>query len=432
MDPLTERLDASPRHLDTDAFFAADRSATAVVRDVPLIAVDADGEDRRDVRPGTEHFTVYLARYATDVIWAKNPLPHQRRTDPVGKKPGKLDTSIVGWTHPVGYTCFFSSAARALARDVADQPRLRVKVLFGTGSEGLRHGVFAMLEDCADPTLLIVVGGIEPRYRIEFTHPTDRTRRVTLAANNRWACGITVAVIESAIQRRYGALISYSITDCAGFSTGYLGVQESLRARLFPVDALRLVIFYDCLYGSLRGPLEQLRATAPGVRIVAYVVTGGGNSFTGDASRPTFGALVLGRMPGWHYVNLLGNLTYLAVGCARVVTEGTTAPVIIDKLPSGYPAVLSALAGRLPARGTLVSDRAVIAAVRGSLPAGTTGTLADLAADPTTAAAVTAFNAWVDTTRRCLGRAQLLGWPAPPGEEWHDLLLVEFAWELLG
>jgi hypothetical protein len=35
------------------------------------------------------------------------------------------------------------------------------------------------------------------------------------------------------------------------------------------------------------------------------------------------------------------------------------------------------------------------------------------------------------TADRAIGRAQLLGWPAPPGEEWHDMLLIEFAWEYL-
>lgn len=67
-----------------------------------------------------------------------NPLPHARKLPKDPKQPNidpGLDMTIRGWTHSATYTCFFSQAARALSATDPDQPRLQVKLFFGTGSE---------------------------------------------------------------------------------------------------------------------------------------------------------------------------------------------------------------------------------------------------------------------------------------------------------
>src|SRR5262249_19874993 len=156
------------------------------------------------------------------------------------------------------YKCFFSSAARAISAEGPTPPRLQVKLLFGTGSEYYRHGVCGAVEDTAEPTLLIVVEGIEPQYEIEFWNPANTAEKQTLKANNRWGVGITTASIEKAISHHYGHPINYDISVCAAFSTGYLGLQGSITSALFPLDGLARVIIYDCLYGTLKPALDRV------------------------------------------------------------------------------------------------------------------------------------------------------------------------------
>jgi hypothetical protein len=430
MDPSRQRLTESPRVVGEDAFFAGDRSTTPVSHTVKVVELDAVGDDRRDVAPTSVAFAGFRTRYTAGYLSEVNPLPHSRMTwDPVAKRM-VIDRAVVGWTHEVFYRCYFSAAARALSRTAPDQPRLRVTLLFGTGSEGTRHGLYAAVEQAAQPTLLITVRGVEPQYEIDFTEPGTGHRKPRLRANNRWATGITVATIEKVIRQRYGRLINYSVTVCAAFSTGYLGLGACLSRRLVPLDRLERVVLFDCLYGELKQPLDYVRSVKGSVQIICYVVTGGGNSFV-DPDHPSMPTLILGGNPAWHYISLLGNHYYHALSSARVVNEAVTAPEIIDTLPTTYRSALTAVVGVLPPRNTLISDRALFAKVRGAAPVGAVAFPA-LLADKAKERLLNAFFQQVATTRRCLTRAQLLGWPAlPVGEEWHDLLLVEFGWEYL-
>jgi hypothetical protein len=444
MDPEKHRLDGSPRSLGTDAFFTADRSPTAGTCTVNQIEVRPRGKEdpftyetelvngRRDntgVPAASVALPVFRNRHVVDAFREENPLRHARMT---AAKGGVIDASVAGWKHNVTYTCFFSLAARALSGTASEQPRLQVKLLFGTGSEYYRHGVCGAVEAAADPTLLIVITGIEPQYSIEFWNPADPATRRTFVANNRWGSGITTASIEKAITRRYGRLINYDITVCAAFSTGYLGLQGSIGNMpmpLFPLDRLERVVIFDCLYGSLRLALNRVKSTKGTVHIIAYVVTGGGNSFRDKPE--SFDKLELGGNPTWNYINVMGNIGFHAITSARLVSEARSSSArVLDPLPAAYETALSALVAKLPARNTTVSSEAIVRKVRGTVPAGTTA-LGSFAADPANAPAIRDFFKEVTTTRHCIGRAQLLGWPAPPGEEWHDMLLIEFAWEFL-
>jgi hypothetical protein len=431
MDPETQRLAQTPRNLSEDAFFAVDRSTTAVSRTVSLVALDA--KTGRDVPGGAVSsvtFSGFRNRHIVDVFVDVNPVPHQRKTPKQGPKDGKIDPTVAGWTHEATYTCFFSAAAIALSSARANQPRLKVKILFGTGTEGTRHGVCGAVERSSDPTMLVVVQGVEPQYDIEFTNPANPAEKKKLKANNRWGVGITVPMIERAISRKFGRLISNDITVLAAFSTGYLGLQESIGRSLIPLDRLERVVIFDCLYATLKPALDRVKATKGSADVICYVVTEGGNSF--EKSTPaSFATLVLGRNSAWNYINLMGNVAFNAVASARLVSEATSVGGrIIDKLPTDYETVHNALVAILPARMTVVTDAAVFRKVKRALPSGAT-VLASFASDKVRTVAITDFFKRVAVTRHCIGRAQLLGWPAPPGEEWHDMLLVEFAWEYL-
>lgn len=448
MDPEKHRLDRSPRALNTDAFFADDRAsgsaASTTVNQIELKPwggakaenlLDYDTlavKGKRDLAgssPTSVTFPVFRNRHTVVGLTVDNPLPHRRKTPSTPGHPGAIDTAIAGWNHTANYTCFFNTAANALSGTETKQARLKVKLLFGTGSEYYRHGVCGAVNGASDPTLLIVISGVEPGYSIEFRHPTDPSQKQTLQANNRWGVGITKASIETTISRKYGRIIDYDITVCAAFSTGHAGLTDSVLKSLFPVDKLERVVIFDCLYATLKPALDRIQSLKAGVHIVAYVATGAGNSFIKD--EVAFEKLTLGRIPGWHYVNLMGDSAFLSITSARVVSEARdTSARILDPLPATYESALNALVAKLPPRNKVVSSDPVYRKTKGSLPAGAK-ILADFATDKANKPLIEAFFRQVVTTRRCIGRARLLGWAAPPGEEWHDTILIEFAWEQL-
>ncbi len=395
---------------------------------VHQIELDAKGGDRAGVAPTPVSLPVFPNRHVVKTFEEfPNPLPHARKTR---EKDSPIDPAVGGWKHDAIYTCFFSQEARAISEAPAEPRRLQVRVLFGTGSESYRHGVCGAVESASQPTLLIVVSGIEPAHDITFWNPSNPGERRTLRANNRWGVGITTTAIERMIVDRYGRLINYDISVCAAFSTGYLGLQGSVNGRLFSLDRLERVVIYDCLYGSLRSALDRIKALKATAQIIAYVATEGGNSFRKGAPA-SLATLELGGIPTWHYVNLMGNVGFHAATSARLVSEARIPPArIVDPLPPAYDAALNELITKLPARNSMVSDDAVFRKVRGPIPGSATA-LATFAAAKANIAAIGGFFRQVSTTRHCIARAQLLGWPAPAGEEWHDMLLIEFAWEYL-
>lgn len=443
MDPETQRLGGLPRSLNTSAFFVADRGtgrptlirvnqfeveARSPREDAVRYETDVVGgrRDRPGVAPTVVTLPVFPNKHAVVPVSEPNPLPHARRTAP--GKTGVIDPSVAGWKDIVHYTLFFNAAARALTGAAADPPLL-VHLLFGTGTEFSRHGVCGALEGASDPILLVDISGIEPEHDITFRNPADATQQRVLTANNRWGAGITTAVIEREINLHYGSLIRYSIQVCAGFSTGYLGVQGSIAASLFPLSGLTRVVIYDCLYATLKPALDRVKAAKPAANIIAYVITSGGNSFR-DPNNPTFDTLVLGGNRAWNYINLMGNPAYHAMTSARLVNEARPIDArILDPLPATYEASLNGMVTVLPTRNTVISDEVVFRRVKGAPPPGTT-TL-NAFASKNASAIRQFFPAMVGTTRRCIGRARLLGWPTPPGEEWHDMHLIEFAWEYL-
>lgn len=137
---------------------------------------------------------------------------------------------------------------------------------------------------------------------------------------------------------------------------------------------------------------------------------------------------MLGGNRAWNYVDLMGNPTFHAITSARIVNEARPADArILNPLPATYEAALNGMVSVLPSRNTVISDETVFRRVKGTPRSGTTTLNAFGAKNG--AAIRRFFPAMVGTTRRCIGRARLLGWATPPGEEWHDMLLVEFAWE---
>ena len=249
--------------------------------------------------------------------------------------------------------------------------RVRVTILFGTGSEAYRHGLCGVVDVASQPTILIIVPGIEETYPITFNNPGGGESK-KLVANNRWGIGITEESVRSIVAQHLGRDMGYDVVVCAAYSTGYLGFSGLINNRLISFQTLECAIVFDCLYKLLGQSLFALRQLKPSVNIVAYVVTGAGNDF--DADPPSFQSLSCGNRSYIHYVNLFFNPNYYTAAAARVISEGIP-PVgspIITVLPPPFESALKEVTARLPPRGSMVSDPAVYKTVKGSVPSNST------------------------------------------------------------
>ncbi len=331
--------------------------------------------------------------------------------------------------------------------------RVRVVVLFGVGSEAYRHGLCSVIDVAAEPTILIIVPGIEDgpySGDINLKNPwTNETK--TIKANTRWGIGITNPSI-GALVAQHRKDVGYDVVVLACYSTGALGFSGVINKGLVSIDALEQVVIFDCLYSYTAQALTKLNWTKPSAKIIAYIVTGHGNDFV-DQDHPTRDTLIPGNRSYINYVNLLREeaasyavaSAYHAVATARVINEGTlpntvaTARVvnegtlpngddIVTDLPTSFKSALTNLVGRLPPRGSLISDPSIYRAVKGTPPSNATALATFQNAN---SGLISKFEAMSNIYWACFENAQLLGWATPIGEEKHDLLLVEFAWEYL-
>jgi len=423
------------RDLGEDAFFASDRSLTSVLRTIQVCELqpgrrfpmdkDSCGNPITAVIPG------FRNRFAASTYEYTNPLQHARKRTRQDRFP---DPEIRSWTHNVNYTSIASSSASVLTT-IGNTKRLRVSILFGTGTEATRHGVGLFALEAPEPALLIIVEGIEPEYLITFFNPanpgimTAPPESRELLANNRWGAGINEVIIKNIISHHFGRPVDYDIVVCAAFSTGYLGLYGVISNNLIPIQSLERVIIYDCLYSLLGQPLSYVKRAKPTVEIICYVATGrGGNDYLPQQPE-RIRNLVLGNIPGWRYIDLISNPAYHTLASSRVIDQARSHEnPIITQLPVDFERILNDVTTRLPSRGTVVSDPGIYKKVRGSIPS-TKVTLMEFGI-----ANGNRIGLWfgqITTVRQCLGNAELLGWPSPPGEEWHDMILIEFAWEYL-
>jgi hypothetical protein len=427
VDPAKQYLSSSPRRLDADAFFAGERSSQTVTR--KAIAYDLDqklpggrpGDPAKDgLNPVTINFPGWQNRFKVTKMAASNPLPQLRKDD-----SGAVDMSLRGWTEEVTYTIFVSSATP----EQSEPRHVRVVILFGVGSEYYRHGLCGVIDVAEKPTILIDVPGIEPEHKIIFKGPTAGSQQ-ELLANNRWGIGITEDTIVKIVMQEAGKDATYDIAICAAYSTGYLGLAGSINQRLFSFRSLERAIAFDCLYVALGQALVALKQASPATNIIAYIVTGAGNDFQ-DSSHPSFETLKFGGKPGFRYVNLFLNIYYYAVAASRVINEGDppAGNEIISDMATNFQSALSAVTNVLPPRGTMISDTSIYRSVKGAIPSN--GTILQSFAVANGTALRLFQNGFTGAIRRCLQNGQLLGWGTPPGEEWHDLLLIEFGWEYL-
>ena len=479
MDPLKDRVCETPRDVYDHAFFKEERATGEVTRrhiestalqkyaattwiTVPL-TVTADRKcalkSRRQVS-----FKVSRHRKRAEFYRRLNLIKHRKGRytldgkgrivfDEFGNKRAEADPNFSSHKHLVDFVCYASeSAEKFLTKDnAARAPRLRVVILFAVGSEATRHGLTAFLDRAYQPTVLVVVPGVETDGGEYFLDPSGKTVHVDEALG-RWGVGIDEEVVRLIVHSRFGYDAPYDIVVLGAYSTGHMGLSATITSNWLNLDQLERVVVFDCLYGELGPALHQIKAYRSNIEIICYIVSSGGNTFKGynphrKGPPPSYKDLTLGGVRGWRYINLYFNPNYFMLASARLLEEALVpqtglpgdVPIIVAETPESL-SLLEALKKYtrdpkaqdrliLPPRGTVISNLKIFSAVHKSMPVMAVS-LENHASEAKSRIGAYHHRFSQGDVARAIGNAQLLGWAAY-GEAWHDLLLVEFGWEYL-
>jgi len=377
------------------------------------------------------------------------------------------------------------TAIRSAEREHLPPPRVNVTVLWGVGGEIEAHGLRAVFEHAN--TVLINVSGREGWSDLPDGRPAGRTFPkwgIGISGRVHLPAGVTdnqVVAVLAAAGLRY---VEPVVTTLAAYSTGYRGLLQSLNNDLLPLQDLRRIIFFDCLYradgpprpsssGAPRllpeelntGPdelvaghqnsafntrraLSKALSAQPRTEVVAYSVTSGGSPFyctatTADPLQHLVAVPTLielravpgpsGGSPGRSAC--FGNLRVPAPRRARqlAVNNGLTALLLARYLQTGVkdgffssttvPAAFGRLAARLPARGQIASSDRTGKSHRVMTLEGWQSANASLIADALTRQA---------QAKELIGLHNLiLPGGAGLGEELHRGFVSEFGWEYL-
>ncbi|MFC4587061.1 hypothetical protein [Sphaerisporangium corydalis] len=325
--------------------------------------------------------------------------------------------------HPIWVYLSPSVAARATAlAGAAWDPPIRVSILYGVGFEMNRHGLRSAVAARAEPSALVLVPGIEP-------------------PGPRWGVGISELDLRRLLEGAAGRPVTYRTSVLAAFSTGINGLNQTLLQDLVDVGRTERVVIYDCLYeqssGSTAAALARAKSRAgPNLKIVAYKCTTGGNSLD-----PPGELAVVRKNPGLiptaGVVDLFYRPAYTALVTFRCLDAAITDGAVTLAPGTSLRSAFDAMKAIAPARGTVVSSAATWRHVFGAAPPASKVVFETWANDKANQAVVRAYLKELGSTSRAGSVRQLIwgnrlpGWPGGDGEENHDLLLPDFAWEYL-
>jgi hypothetical protein len=333
-------------------------------------------------------------------------------------------------THPDQYPVWVyvspSTKARTTAlAGAAWDPPIRVSILYGVGFEMNRHGLRTAVALKTEPSALILVPGVEPIEKMD----------------SRWGVGISELDVRHLLETAVGRPVSYRISVLAAFSTGINGLNQTLAHDLVDVSRLERIVIYDCLYeqssGSTATTLSRARSKAGlNLKFVVYKCTTGGNSLD-KAHNLSVVMKNAGLIPSGGVINLFYIPAYTALITFRALSSGVADGLVTLTAGSTLETAFNDMAAIAPQRNSVVSSVATWRHVYGSTPPPTTVSFEKWAGDKATQAAV---RKWMKelgskkspgTVRDLIWGNQLPGWPGGDGEENHDLLLPDFAWEYL-
>jgi hypothetical protein len=202
------------------------------------------------------------------------------------------------------------------------------------------------------------------------------------------------------------------------------------------------VVVFDCLYvrssGDTAVALRLAKARAGlSMKIIVYKCTTGGNSLDAD-NRLT----VVTKNPGLIALDgiieqLFYTPAYTALITYRSLEGGIADGLITLSSGSKLEVAYNAMKIIAPPRRTVVSSARTWQHVYGSTPPPPMIGLNTWANDPAHRKVIREFFRQLgsktrrDSIRQLIWGNELPGWPGGDGEENHDLLLPDFAWEYL-
>ena len=303
---------------------------------------------------------------------------------------------------------------------------IHVSIIYAVNYEMNRHGLRSALAGSAGLSAIIQVPGIEPQGNMP-----------------RYGVAISDADIRSILQMALRRNAPYTVDVLAAFSTGINGLNQTLLNDLVALGSLKRIIVYDCLYlfssGSTADALRRAISQARSARILTYKCTTGGNSLTNSNQL----AVVIqnpGLIASQGIIDLFYPFppAYSALITYRSIEGGIAGGIIT--IPPGSPLAddYAALGAVIPRRGTVVSSRQAYSfGYAGSTPPATTGLTFLEDWSKANKSAIVKFYRHIGsksrtgTIRDLIWNNFLPGWPGGDGEENHDLLLPDFAWEFL-
>lgn len=315
--------------------------------------------------------------------------------------------------------------AKSLAADRPWDRPIRVSILYGVGTEMNRHGLRSAVAARTEPSALILVPGVEPD-----------------PGQPRWGVGISELDLRRLLETAVGRPVTYQTAVLAAYSTGINGLNQTLLHDLVDVSRTERIVVYDCLYtlssGATAAALNRAKARAGlSLKIIVYKCTTGGNSL--DSGNRL---AVVTQNPGLIATagvieQLFYNPAYTALITFRSLDGGIADGLITLPPGSKLEKAFAAMKGIAPNRGTMVSSVQAWRHVRGGAPPSSATTFETWANDKTNRPVIRDFMRHIgtktkaDTIRQLIWGNQLPGWPGGDGEENHDLLLPDFAWEYL-
>ncbi|MEU2898079.1 hypothetical protein ACWC4E_33205 [Streptomyces sp. NPDC001273] len=173
------------------------------------------------------------------------------------------------------------------------------------------------------------------------------------------------------------------------------------------------------------------------LKIIVYKCTTGGNSLD-PAQNLSVVTKNPGLIPTAGIINLFYIPAYTALITFRALVSGVADGLVT--LTAGSPlekAFIAMEAITPPMRNSMVSSNATWRHVFGGAPPSTTVSFEKWAGEKATQLAVRKWMAELGSTKKpgsirdLIWSNRLPGWPGGDGEENHDLLLPDFAWEYL-
>lgn len=330
-------------------------------------------------------------------------------------------------SRPAEYFIFVPSGTKAAADTASAANRhhqVHVSLLFCVGDQMNRAGLRRFFEKRTD-AVLITIPGVETSVKKEITTP--------------WGVGIDNDQIDLLLASA-GLDVDYTIDVLAAYSTGYHGMQATIREKLVVLDNVKQIVYYDCLYpakqykpqGQTAEVIAAFRKINSAAKIVIYEVTDGGTKRTNGALAIKDPKQVLinlknhAAIPNIPYARYLNALIY-----TRLLDEGLKDRLFTRKdIPTNLDTLRAAL-----------RDRGEFASTLSAIPSGppVAGTRVPVLLEKwgnDYSKVIDAIQSELTAADHLIFEHTLMGW-APEfeskirGEAQHDQFLPEFAWEFL-